>query len=119
SLEAHQHIEGLAEAGRALCGQPRQAQVRWLAVLAHQQADVRPAAELDGRMAEAHEARNADARERTGEHFRRNAIAPQQGVRVMTLMPERRLQAVEVADRKVAELHAVTPCGAAECNSGL
>src|SRR5690606_16087464 len=79
ALEAHQYIESLAEVGRALGGQPRQSQVRRLAVLAHQQADVRPAAELDGRMAEAHEARNADARERTGEHFRRNTIAPQQG----------------------------------------
>src|SRR5690606_9961653 len=46
ALEAHQYIEGLAQVGRALGGQTRQSQVRWLAVPAHQQADVLTAAEL-------------------------------------------------------------------------
>src|SRR5690606_22011471 len=105
--------------GRALGGQPRQSQVRWLAVPAHQQADVLTAAELNGGLAEAHETCNADARQRPGQHVWGNAIAPQQGDGSMTQMPESRLQAVEVADREVSELHAVTPCGAAECNSGL
>lgn len=120
AFEAHQDLECLPQAGRALGGDARQPEVGRLAMQAHEQAEIGPPAELDGGMAQAHEARDADARAGLAQQRGGDAVALQQRGGVMAEAAQGRLQAVEESYREITEFHR-HGAGAkeAECNPGL
>jgi len=66
-FEARQRARRLAHVGGLGGGNPRQPGLAQPAELAHAQAQARVAGELDGRMAQAHVARDRQARTRLGE----------------------------------------------------